>query len=160
MMFPGGNDDKKKSVALAICLLLLPMLAGRGFAATEPDEPLILLVRPESLPDSPAAAGNFLFTTRNPFVWPANLQARLEQLDGAPRPDPFEDLVLDGIIWGGSTPVAIINNKELRTGDMIADIKVTEISRDSVVLTSKKTSRILRFPSAEIDFSITPAEVE
>lgn len=159
-MSRNGNGSPPQSAVLLICLLLMTILAARGFAETDPEDPLALIVRPGRLPASPGEAGNFLFPTRNPFVWPADLKARLELLDGAPRPDPYEDLVLNGIIWSSPNPVVIINNTELRTGETIDGIKIKEITRDSVVLATQKTRRTLRFPSSGIDFSITPAEVE
>ncbi|MDF1578197.1 MAG: hypothetical protein P1P81_07120 [Desulfobulbales bacterium] len=159
-MFATEDNRSKTTTALAIVFLLAPILAGSALAMPDSEEPLTLVIRPGLLPDAPAAAGDFPVPTRNTFIWPADQKARLEEFDGGPRLDPYEDMALHAIIWDSTAPVVIINNKELRTGDTIDGIKVRGITRDSVVLATKKTRRTLRFPSSGIDFSTTPAEVE
>ncbi|MFA5144980.1 MAG: hypothetical protein WC723_03125 [Candidatus Omnitrophota bacterium] len=41
-------------------------------------------------------------------------------------------LVVQGLIWGGDFPQAIINNKVLKIGDVIGGARVTSIDKDGV----------------------------
>ena len=43
-------------------------------------------------------------------------------------------LVVNGLIWGGKFPQAIINHKVVKVGDEIEGAKVKQISRDGVVI--------------------------
>ena len=50
------------------------------------------------------------------------------------------ELVVNGIIWGGKFPQAIINDKVVKVGDEIEGAKIKQISKDGVVvLFSSKT---------------------
>jgi len=160
-MRPGRKAGEKiMAVLLAVLFILIQLPADTCSADQAQEEPQTLIVRPELLPEAFLAGNKILAPTRNPFIWPAGQKAIFDHLDGSPRPDPFAELDLNGIIWVRDTPVVIINNRQLRKGDTIDGIKVREITRDSVVLATKKTRRTLRFPSSEIDFSTPPAEVE
>jgi hypothetical protein len=159
-MFPSGKTGKEIMRILTVLFLVMVSVATVGFAGASREEPLVLIVRPELLPATSSSNSNVLVQTRNPFIWPASQKSKLEALDGTHQPDPFAELFLQGIIWVDGIPVAIINNKQLREGDMIDAIKVGEITRDSVVMATKKIRRTLRFPSAEIDFGTISDEVE
>ena len=47
---------------------------------------------------------------------------------------PLPSLAVQGIIWGDVLPVAIINNKVLRVGDVIEGAKVIRIDKEGVEL--------------------------
>lgn len=51
---------------------------------------------------------------------------------GSERPLPT--LKVQGIIWGGRFPQAIINNKVLKVGDSIEEAKIISIDKDGVSL--------------------------
>jgi len=50
---------------------------------------------------------------------------------------PLPPLQLTGTIIGGKRPLAVINGKFLRTGEMIAGFEVVSIARDQVVLSGE-----------------------
>jgi hypothetical protein len=54
----------------------------------------------------------------------------LAQADLASKPLP--DLKVQGIIWGGSFPQAIINNKVVKVGDTIDNARIIEINKDGI----------------------------
>ena len=159
-MFPRGKTSKRPLAMLAALLVSMLIVATICFADKHGEKQMTMIIRPKLLSGVPATYSNILGQSRNPFIWSTGHKARLDQLDGSPRPDPFEELTLNGIIWVSGTPIVIIDDKQLRKGDTIKGIEVKKITKDSVVLSTKKAHRTLRFPSSEIDFSPPPSEVE
>ncbi|MFA5062666.1 MAG: hypothetical protein WC578_01150 [Candidatus Omnitrophota bacterium] len=47
---------------------------------------------------------------------------------------PLPEMKVQGLLWGGAFPQAIINNKVVKTGDMIGEVKVAEISKEGVTV--------------------------
>lgn len=45
---------------------------------------------------------------------------------------PFPTFSIQGIIWGGQFPQAIINNKIVKAGDVIEEAKIIGIEKDGV----------------------------
>lgn len=43
-------------------------------------------------------------------------------------------LTVQGIIWGGKVPQAIINNKVVKAGDIIEEVKITDITNNGVTV--------------------------
>lgn len=46
----------------------------------------------------------------------------------------FPSLNLNGLVWGGSKPQAIINNTVVGKGDKIQGVEVVDIKKDGIVL--------------------------
>ena len=46
----------------------------------------------------------------------------------------LSELSVQGIVWGGAFPQAIINNKVVKVGDTIKDARVIDISKDGVTV--------------------------
>jgi len=44
------------------------------------------------------------------------------------------DLKIQGVVWGGSLPQAIINNKVVKVGDTIEKAKVIDINKDGITV--------------------------
>ncbi|MDP1853542.1 MAG: type 4a pilus biogenesis protein PilO [Candidatus Omnitrophota bacterium] len=95
------------------------------------ENPTVLIELSTVLSDRPAAAGQAkvvslpseaikLFTPDKPA--PLASSAKLEGVE------------LNGIIWKGAEPTAIINNQIVRAGSAIGKKKVVEITQDSVIL--------------------------
>lgn len=57
-------------------------------------------------------------------------------------------LTVQGIIWGGRFPQAIINNKVVRVGDIIEEAEITDISKEGVIITFKNRQFNLSSPAA------------
>jgi len=72
-----------------------------------------------------------------PLKLPPAAAGRPEQNKPAePKPAPVPDFKLGGTIVSGKEPIAIINDRFLRTGDTIAAFKVVRIEKDKVQLAS------------------------
>lgn len=95
------------------------------------ENPTVLIELSTVLSDRPASAGQAkvvslpsegvkLFTPDKPA--PAASSAKLEGVE------------LNGIIWKGAEPTAIINNQIVKAGSNIGKKKVVEITQDSVIL--------------------------
>ncbi len=65
-------------------------------------------------------------------------------------PGAVGGLVLSGIVWDETLPIAIINSKVMKVGDEISGIKITRISPNSVfVKTGEETVEIPIFKKNE-----------
>lgn len=47
---------------------------------------------------------------------------------------PLPEMKIQGIIWGGIFPQAIINNTVVKKGDKIDDVRIVDITKDGLVL--------------------------
>jgi len=47
---------------------------------------------------------------------------------------PLPNLQIQGIVWGGGLPQAIINNKVMRVGDTIEGVQITDINKKGVTV--------------------------
>lgn len=74
--------------------------------------------------------------------------------------ESFAGLHLSGIVWDTEMPLTIINNQVLREGEMLADVVVKEISRDSVFLTKGTARHTLYFDQLLIDLGSGDGEGE
>lgn len=61
------------------------------------------------------------------------LQGQPQQEGTAPSPPP-PALTVQGIIWGGRFPQAIINNKIVKVGDTIEEARILDINKDGVTV--------------------------
>lgn len=62
-----------------------------------------------------------------------------EQTEGAverkpAQIEPLPTLTIQGIVWGGTLPQAIIENKVVKIGDTINDVRIVDINKDGLVL--------------------------
>lgn len=80
---------------------------------------------------------------RDPLAKPLEI-ALLEEKSVASRPQapdmkgsakPAEELVLNGIIWGGKDNLAIISGQVVGVGESVSGAKVVAITKDGVTLT-------------------------
>jgi type II secretory pathway component PulC len=47
---------------------------------------------------------------------------------------PLPSLTIQGVVWGGDFPQAIINNKVVKAGDNIEGAQIIEINKDNIIL--------------------------
>jgi len=66
-----------------------------------------------------------------------------------PEKKPLPELKIQGIIWGGIFPQAIINNKIIKKGDVIDEARVVDINKDGVVLLYQGEEYKLPSPALE-----------
>jgi len=94
--------------------------------------------------------------SRDPFNWSdefiAQYMARMLS-----RQDSFIELQLSGIVWNPQAPLAIINKVLLKEGEMIENVTVLKISKDSVLLAKDGALRTLYFQQRIIDLGTKSA---
>ncbi len=56
-------------------------------------------------------------------------------------------VVIQGIVWGGTFPQAIVNNKVVKIGDTIGQAKVMDISKNGIILLQENKKYKLSAPS-------------
>ena len=90
---------------------------------------------------------------RDPFV-PLVRDGRLVNAADSNSLEPSRP-VLYGVLWdSGGRSIALINNMEVKVGDMVADYRVLEIRQNSVVLGNGGEPVVL-----QITFEATPSEL-
>lgn len=91
---------------------------------------------------------------RDPFQeYPIEEEKKIEAIPQVEAPKQEEvvtppALTIQGIIWGGRFPQAIINNKVVKIGDIIEEAQVSGISKEGVVITFKNRQFNLSSPAA------------
>jgi len=90
---------------------------------------------------------------RDPFegvfkTEPIPSRESIGQLPEAPPEVSPPPLTVQGIIWGGNIPQAIINDKVVKVGDSISEAKVTYIGRDGIAIIFKDYTFKLTSPAA------------
>jgi len=72
---------------------------------------------------------------RNPFEQPVlNPEAGQEVSVGTIETKPLPSLTVQGVIWGSGLPQAIINNKVVKSGDILDGAEVFEINKEGVTV--------------------------
>jgi len=92
---------------------------------------------------------------RNPFVIAGLRQNRftLPQLGAS---EARSTLILNGILWDTKSPMALINNRIVKTGSRIEHYRVVKITQKKVFLHSQNGNRILTLP--DLDKLIQPGQ--
>ncbi|MGE5197717.1 MAG: hypothetical protein ACM3IL_04360 [Deltaproteobacteria bacterium] len=87
---------------------------------------------------------------RDPFIWFQKKEGSGTEENQANARVPVEppSLTIQGIVWGGNTPQAIINNKVLKVGDTIDEAKITSITRNGIEVLYKDTVFNINSPAA------------
>ncbi|MBU4590249.1 MAG: hypothetical protein KKG01_04930 [Candidatus Omnitrophica bacterium] len=62
-------------------------------------------------------------------------------------PSTVSDMVLTGILWDDSSPLAMINDNPIAVGDKISGYTVVEIRKDRVIITNGTEDSELRLPT-------------
>ena len=71
---------------------------------------------------------------------PIKVEEKKEPEKKTEEPETFNppvSLTVQGLVWGGAVPQAIINNKVVNMGDVIEGAEVIEISKNGVILLYK-----------------------
>jgi len=106
-------------------------------------------------------AGNL----RDPFQAPAEEEIVSSQnIPGTPSKQGANklteihppSLAIQGLVWGGSFPQAIINNKVVKTGDKIGDCIIVGIDKDGVIVSSGGKEFKLPSPASGIKSTKAP----
>lgn len=89
------------------------------------------------------------YNLRDPFE---DLLARKEAEELKKKAEAEKDttvtplsLTIQGVVWGGPTPQAIINDRVVKKGDLIEEAEIIDIAKDGVTILYKK--RIYRLSS-------------
>lgn len=101
-------------------------------------------------------------TQRNPFALPRGVYYKAPQTGTQTaskkketKPAPAPPLVLQGVVWGGPEPVAVINGDNFVVGEAVAGHEVLDIGRDHVVVMGKKKTVTLRLDPTPLQAEIS-----
>lgn len=88
---------------------------------------------------------------RDPFNWSPEVVQKYKAVFDQMVADTFKGFVLSGIIFNQEIPMAIVDKNLVQVGDMLGDIEVLQISRNSVVLKKGVEEHTLNFEELIID---------
>lgn len=57
-----------------------------------------------------------------------------KELEAAMPEEPLPSLTIQGIVWGGNMPQAIINNKVVEIGDALDGVRIVDINQEGVTV--------------------------
>jgi len=62
------------------------------------------------------------------------------------EPQPLPLLEVQGMVWGGTLPQAIINNKVVKIGDVIEGVRIAAIDKNGITVFFQNQPHILKVP--------------
>ena len=88
---------------------------------------------------------------KDPFEPPIEKIELIEELEEEVMPEaepelPLPSLGVEGLVWGGSLPLAIINKKIVRIGDMIEGVQIIDINKEGIDISFDNRSHHLPSP--------------
>ena len=110
----------------------------------------------EAAPAGPIARPGIAYKTKDlrspfakPFVEQSETAVEAAKPEAAQAPEKhLPALTVQGVIWGGIFPQAIINNKVVRIGDTIEKVGITGINKDGIEVIFEE--RIYQVPSPAV----------
>ena len=82
----------------------------------------------------------------DPFRYPEAERPKQQEEKISARPLP--GMSIQGIIWGGNFPQAIVNNKVVKVGDTIEGARITDIQKDGITVLFDNQQYTIYAPSA------------
>lgn len=70
---------------------------------------------------------------RDPF-WPLVTEKEASSAAVPVQAKPLPNFNVQGLVWGGVLPQAIINNKVVKKGDVLGEAKIVEIGKEGVTI--------------------------
>lgn len=120
------------------CLLCLRCLDLGAVEVMETGQGKVLI---GSSQQESGVAGRTDSGSRDPFNWSAEFI----------KQDLFVELQLSGIVWNPQHPLAIINKAILKEGEMVENVTILKISKDSVLVAGNGALHTLYFQQRIID---------
>lgn len=96
--------------------------------AGPPSKEEVVIVRPDI--EYKAEGLDDPFT--EPFLVEEDNQGQSSLSEGAQV--PLTNVIIQGLIWGGRFPQAIINNKVVKVGDTVEGMRITAIDKEGITL--------------------------
>lgn len=90
-----------------------------------------------------------------PYIKEEEMEPDQPTAENMPVPPPVKPelkvpMTVQGIIWGGSIPQAIINNKVVKVGDKIEEAEITAIGKDGIEVSYNNFKYNIVSPAAAI----------
>jgi len=145
-------------IAVIFCLIIVFFITANAFAersnfeamkkmeAAEKPKIKEKIVKPKAEYTAKGLRDPFQTPFENKFILSSGPVAP-EQAEGV-----LALLKLQGVIWGGKFPQAIVNGKVIKIGDTIEGALVVDINKDGVVLFLNGKQFNLSSPITQIDF--------
>ena len=84
---------------------------------------------------------------RDPFMGKGGQSGTGEEVNPVEK-KPLPALTVQGVIWGGNFPQAIINNKVLKVGDTIEGVKIKAIAKEGIIVLFEGSESAISSPAA------------
>lgn len=149
-----------KNILLIIAVVAFSVIAGIRLSDSRPSRMVVQDLRAQGIDDVylkvfqkfKKASGGLGFpeteplartVKRDPFMLLVSKPAVAGKASLKHRKPPFR---LNGILWDGASPMAIVNGKIVKTGSKVANFRVTGITQRTVTLKSGGQTHVLRLP--------------
>lgn len=134
---------RNQETKILFLIIILVFVSGEVFAV-----PVKASVEVSLRPHLEYDAGG----TRDPFGdvlgQPEEQRVSAEgELAAGSQAAPLPTLSIQGLIWGGRFPQAIVNGKVVRIGDAVEGAQITDINKEGIVLFYDNRRHILRPPA-------------
>jgi hypothetical protein len=136
-----------KKYKISAMLLVVAVSCGALFAQGNPLQPAEEAV---SVPAVEYKAGML----RDPFQGYKE-EKETAQVTPEAMVKPLPALTVQGIVWGGSMPQAIINNKVLKEGDVIDEVKITKINKEGIEVFYTGRPYVISSPASNASSSLS-----
>ncbi|MBL7157737.1 MAG: hypothetical protein ISS92_06250 [Candidatus Omnitrophica bacterium] len=129
-------------LVLAVNFIYRKHTRGKLFTSAKPEKDILVTKDMEAEMEK-SAAGDIAYTgtsVRNPFQRPTEIVTLEDEgLFGFGSSERAaqsagEELILEGVIWGGKENLAIISGEVVSEGEKTADAKVLSITKDKVIV--------------------------
>ena len=123
----------------AIIILFMALAIGSQTMVSRPISFMSMVISPKTVeaaeataPEGSQEANKIEYKSeglRDPFQ-----EEKIEIEEEPVQTKPLPALQIQGIVWGGTFPQAIINNKVARVGDTIEGVRITDINKNGVIV--------------------------
>jgi len=115
--------------------LCLPQEQSKMLEGLEKKEKIVpqeTIIRPQEEYKSEDARDPFQSSPTKAQKSPGELKT--VEATGEAEKKPLPSLVVQGLIWGGNFPQAIVDNKVVKIGDTVGGARITDISKNGVTV--------------------------
>jgi hypothetical protein len=75
-------------------------------------------------------------------------QAVTGEISSPVEKKPLPELKVQGVIWGGNFPQAIVNNKVLKVGDTVEGVEIKSIDKKGITVLFEGSESTISSPAA------------
>ena len=91
-----------------------------------------------------------------PFEEEVEVEDEQNDTNKIPTQSPLPPLDIQGIVWGGRLPQAIINNQVVKIGDLVSGVRVVDISKKGITVFYSGRQQLITAPATNMVEDYSP----